>query len=82
MTECEHRFVDVNTERCAVCRTPLNTGGSCGIPTLAERMAQEWHAASDHARDGDPYGSGLCNCDHIAKRAIQLGWTPKETTNG
>jgi hypothetical protein len=39
-----------------------------------EAMAQEWHEASDHARDGAPYGSPICNCENVAWRAYALGW--------
>jgi len=42
--------------------------------TVRDVAAQQWHAASDHGRDGTPFGGFLCNCEQITKRAIDLGW--------
>ncbi|MGV3564173.1 MAG: hypothetical protein ACO1ON_12925 [Nocardioides sp.] len=41
-------------------------------------MAEQWHAASDHAADGEPFGGPVCNCERIAERARALGWGPDE----
>lgn len=52
-----------------------------------EQMSRQWHAVSDHAADGAPFGGWLCNCNQIARRAASLGWapapadTPEEHTN-
>lgn len=52
------------------------------IENDAERMARAWHAASDHHADGTPYGAPTCNCEHIAQRALTLGWTDKGHGDG
>lgn len=42
------------------------------VPDLTP--AEQWHAASDHAKDGEPLGGPLCNCQSVAARASALGW--------
>ena len=37
-----------------------------------ESLAREWHARSDHAADGDPFGGYLCNCERVAERLAPL----------
>lgn len=39
-----------------------------------EAAIQQWHAASDHARDGVPLGGYLCNCERVVAKAESLGW--------
>jgi hypothetical protein len=46
------------------------------LGALHRTMVEQWHAASDHGRDGADFGSFTCNCDRIVDRAISLGWTP------
>ena len=41
---------------------------------LHDDMAHQWHEASDHGKDGTPFGGYLCNCERIAERAVRLGW--------
>ncbi|QMU97833.1 hypothetical protein FVO59_11915 [Microbacterium esteraromaticum] len=46
--------------------------------SLVDSMAHDWHDASDHAKDGAPFGAWLtCNCERIARRAFKLGWLPE-----
>lgn len=44
--------------------------------SLHDTMVEQWHAASDHAKDGTPIGGYLCNCARVISRAILLGWRP------
>ena len=35
-------------------------------------VAHTWHATSDHAADGEPFGGPLCNCLRIAERMMPM----------
>lgn len=37
-----------------------------------DEIARAWHEGSDHARDGSPFGGGLCNCENVADRLLAL----------
>ncbi|GLB62682.1 hypothetical protein NCCP2495_05600 [Dietzia sp. NCCP-2495] len=46
--------------------------------TARERVARVWHAGSDHAKDGSPFGGPLCNCWRVAGRIMPMldhAWT-------
>lgn len=40
--------------------------------TARERVARAWHAGSDHAADGAPFGGPLCNCYRVAERMLPM----------
>ena len=40
--------------------------------TARETAARQWHAGSDHAADGEPFGGPLCNCDRVAGRLMPM----------
>jgi len=35
-------------------------------------LAEQWHAMSDHAANGTPFGAGLCNCEKLSGRVGAL----------
>lgn len=39
---------------------------------VRERVARQWHAGSDHAADGAPFGGPLCNCTQVAGRIMPM----------
>jgi hypothetical protein len=46
------------------------------VVALHGDMVAQWHAASDHGRDGADLESFTCNCNRIVDRALSLGWQP------
>lgn len=64
--------------QCCARRTPV----PADTPSVGEREAsiQQWHAASDHAKDGTPLGGYLCNCERIVAKAESLGWLASHPT--
>lgn len=40
--------------------------------TARESVASAWHAGSDHAKDGAPFGGPLCNCWQVAERIMPM----------
>ena len=40
--------------------------------SVRERVARAWHAGSDHAKDGAPFGGPLCNCWQVAERIMPM----------
>ena len=50
--------------------------------TARERVARAWHAGSDHAADGEPFGGPLCNCRRVADRIMPMlrdAWDEADT---
>lgn len=39
--------------------------------------AEQWHATSDHGKDGEPFDGPLCNCQSAVDRASALGWNTR-----
>ena len=40
--------------------------------TIVAIVARRWHAGSDHARSGSPFGGTRCNCMRIARRVTPM----------
>lgn len=40
--------------------------------SVRESVARSWHAGSDHAKDGTPFGGPLCNCWQVAERMLPM----------
>lgn len=50
---------------------PTHRRGEDCPPTAHEKVAQAWHAGSDHA-ETEPFGGPLCNCWQVAERIMPM----------